>query len=130
MSNVTPRDPYRRAGFCAFAVIALLLIMLPYACSVSQAHAFDYDAERRTITFTEEENAKCIAEQGCVIVSRSFLVTILERAKAAHEAAVAAQAQAAREAEQRLEAEQRSCQPAPGRTGRREMVGAFEWRER
>jgi len=34
---MTPRDPFGRPGWYGFGIIALLLILLPVACTVSQA---------------------------------------------------------------------------------------------
>lgn len=34
---MTPRDPFMRAGWCAWAIVALLLIVVPAACHFSQA---------------------------------------------------------------------------------------------
>jgi hypothetical protein len=35
------RDYFRRAGWCGWAIIALLLVLVPVACQISQAQAPD-----------------------------------------------------------------------------------------
>lgn len=74
-----PRDPFRRAAWYGWGILAVLAILIPYGCTVSQANAPaaspPASIEQRADGASKPEDVRCL--NGWCMVKQDTLMQIV-----------------------------------------------------